>query len=150
VVTGANTGVQLAQLRDEWQTDHPLLPSGVYKTLEFSSFLLEYENESQAGVASVTGVAKRLVKVHARTPNIVRARIKADPRLRVGSTVGIQDSKIGYGSAKSFFVYGIDTTFDAQSGDFSQQLVLDGGTGDQGYTTIPPPQAAFTWQIVTE
>lgn len=150
VVLGANTGVQGAQIRDEWQTEHPLLPSGVYRTLDFSSFLIEYVNESEAGDAAATAVAKRLVRVHSRQPNIVSARIKADPRIRVGTTIAIQDSGIGYSSAQSFFVYSVETSLNLQSGAFDQQLTLDGGTGDQGYTTIPPPVASFTWTLRRE
>lgn len=150
VVRGANTGVDGAQIVDEYQTTHPLLPSGVYQELEFSSFLIEYVNASEAGNASATSVAQRLVLVHSRVPNVVRARTKADPRLFVGATLGIIDTGIRYTVAQNFFLYQIDTTLDAKTGDFSDQLVLDGGTGTQGYTTIPNPVASFSWRLVTE
>jgi len=76
VVLGANTGIQGAQIKDAWQTDHPLLPSGVYRSLDFSSPLIEYVNESEAGDASATAVAKRLVKVAKK-----RAGVTSDTEL---------------------------------------------------------------------
>ena len=145
VVKGANTGVQGAQIHDEWQT------SAGDRTFEYSSSLLEYVNESKAGVASVTGVAKRLLKLWSRQPNVIRVgRLKADPRIAVGMTLSIECSLIGYSSPKSFFIYSLSTSLDLQRGDFAQSLVLDGGTGDQGYTTLPPPEASFAWRLVSE
>lgn len=149
-VNGANTGIAGAQIRDARQTSHPLLPSGVYQTLTFSSSLIEYVNESEAGAASAERVAARILNVWSRDPNVLRATIKADPRIGVGTTIGIVDSAVGYSSARHFFVYASETTLDLQSGKFDQILTLDGGTGSQGYSTIPNPIAAFTWRIVTE
>lgn len=148
IVLGANTGVEGAQIKDQWQTEHVLLPSGRYREFNFSSSLIEYVNESEAGAASATAVAKRILAVKARQPNAIRARIKADPRLQVGMTLGIQSSRIGYGGRTNFFLYSVQTTFGG--GQFDQQIVLDGGLGDQGYTTIPPPLAAFTYTLFRE
>lgn len=150
IIKGANTGVEGAQIGDTYQTSHPLLPAGVYQEYTFSSFLIEYVNAAEAGAASATEIAKRILKVRSRTPVVVRHRVKADPRLSVGATVGIIDSAIGYSTARNFFVYQLDTSLDLQSGAFDQQLTLDGGTGNSGYTTIPPPDASFSWRLITE
>ncbi len=150
IVKGANTGVDGAQIMDAFQTTHPLLPAGVYQEDTFSSFLVEYVNESQAGAASATAIAKRVLKVRSRAPIIVRHRTKADPHLSVGATVGIIDSAIGYTTAKNFFIYALETSADYTTGDFSQNHTLDGGTGNAGYTTIPPPDASFSWRLVAE
>jgi hypothetical protein len=150
IVKGANTGVDGAQIQDAFQTTHPLLPAGVYQEDTFSSFLVEYVNESEAGAASATAIAKRVLRVRSRTPVIVRHRTKADPRLAVGATVGIIDSGIGYTSARNFFIYALETSLEASTGDFSQNHTLDGGTGNSGYTTIPPPDASFSWRLVAE
>jgi hypothetical protein len=145
VVKGANTGVQGAQIHDEWQT------GDADRSLEYSSALIEFVNESEAGNASVTGVAKRLLKLWSRQPNVIRVgRLKADPRIAVGMTLGIECAPIGYGSPKSFFIYSLSSSMDLQKGDFAQSLTLDGGTGDQGYTTLPPPEASFAWRLVAE
>lgn len=149
-VRGANTGVDGAQIFDSYQTSHPLLPAGVYQEDTVSNFLIEYVNASEAGEASATKVAQRVLKVRSRTPIIVRYRAKADPRLAVGATVGIIDEMIGYSAAKNFFVYSLTTSLDVQSGRFDQDLTLDGGTGNSGYTTVPPPDASFSWQLVAE
>jgi hypothetical protein len=150
VVRGANTGVEGAQIMDAWQTSHPLLPSGVYQEDTFSSPLIEYVNESEAGAASASAITKRILKVKSRQPEVIGARIKADPRLTVGQTVGLVDSGVGHTTQKNYFLFGIDTDLDLQSGKFDQRLTLDGGLGNQGYTTIPPPEAAFTWRLVSE
>lgn len=148
IVLGANTGVEGAQIKDQWQTEHVLLPSGRYREFSFSSSLIEYVNESEAGAASATAVAKRILAVKARQPNTIRGRIKADPRLQVGMTLGIQSARIGYGGRTNFFLYSVQTTFGG--GQFDQLLLLDGGLGDQGYTTIPPPLASFTYTLFRE
>jgi hypothetical protein len=150
IVRGGNTGIDGAQIMDSFQTSHPVLPAGIYQEDTFSSFLIEYVNASQAGAASATEVAKRILKARSRLPVVVRHRVKADPRLSVGATVGIVDSGIGYSTARNFFIYELETSLDAQSGNFSQQMTLDGGTGNSGYTTIPPPDASFTWRLVAE
>lgn len=145
VVLGATTGVDGAQIKDAWQT------GAADRQREFSSALIEYENESDAGVASATGVAKRLLTLWGRQPNVIHvSKVKADPRIHVGTTLGVVAPSIGYGSRKTFFVYEVDTTLDAQAGRFDMAITLDGGTGDEGYTTIPPPVAAFSWTILTE
>jgi hypothetical protein len=150
IVRGANTGVDGAQIRDTFQTSHPLLPAGVFQEDTFSSFLVEYVNASEAGAASATEIAKRILKVRSRLPIVVRHRTKADPRLSVGATVAIQDSGIGYTAAKNFFIYALETSLDCVTGDFSQQHTLDGGTGNSGYSTIPPPDASFSWRLMAE
>lgn len=145
VVRGANTGVQGAQIRDEWQT------GDADRTLEVTYELIEYVNASEAGNASCTAAAQRLLRLWSRQPNVVRIpRLKADPRLSVGQTVAIQCSLIGYSDPTPFFIYNLQTSLDLRKGDFSQSLVLDGGTGDGGYTTLPPPEAAFSWRLVAE
>jgi hypothetical protein len=150
IVRGANTGVEGAQIMDAFQTSHPVLPAGVYQEDTFSSFLIEYVNASEAGAASATEIAKRILKVRSRLPIVVRHRTKADPRLAVGATVAIQDSGIGYTAAKNFFIYALETSLDCVTGAFDQQHTLDGGTGNSGYTTIPPPDASFSWRLVAE
>jgi len=149
-VHGANTGVEGSQITDQFQTSHPLLPSGIYKDFGFSSFLIEYVNESEAGAASATAIARRILGVLSRIPDVISARIKADPRLSVGATIGIVDSGVAIASARKFFIYQLDTELDLQAGKFDQRLTLDGGVGSQGYTTIPPPDAAFSWRLMTE
>jgi hypothetical protein len=130
--------------------EHPVLPAGVYQEDTFSSFLIEYVNASQAGAASATEIAKRILKVRSRLPIVVRHRTKADPRLAVGATVAILDTGIGYTTAKNFFIYALETSLDCVTGAFDQQHTLDGGTGNSGYTTIPPPDASFSWRLVAE
>jgi hypothetical protein len=145
VVRGANTGVQGAQIWDAWQT------GDADRTQEYSSSLIEFVNEAEAGNASATGVAKRILTVWGRQPNVIRiGRLKADPRLAVGMTVAVQCSLIGYSAAKPFFIYSLSSTLDLRAGNFAQSLTLDGGVGDQGYTTLPPPEASFSWRLVRE
>lgn len=145
VVRGANTGVQGAQIWDEWTTGDG------DRSQEFSSFLIEYVNEAEAGNASATAIAKRLLRLWSRRPNVVRiGRLKADPRLCVGMTVAVECDLIGYTSATPLFIYGLNTSLDLTRGEFVQSLVLDGGTGTQGYTTVPAPEASFTWTIITQ
>lgn len=149
-VLGGNTGVDGAQIRDQFHDKHPLLPAGVYRDYPFSSFLLEYENESEAGVASVTGVAKRIYPIVSRIPDVETHRAKADPRRKVGDTAGLIDPGVGLSSQKNYFIYAIDRTLDLQKGAFDDQLTLDGGAGSGGFTTIPPPDAAFSWRLDAE
>jgi hypothetical protein len=145
VVRGANTGIGGAQIWDEWVT------GAGDRSHELTFELVEYVNEAQAGAASATGVAKRTIRLWSREPSITEIpRLKADPRLSVGMTVAAECALIGFPSPKPFFIYSLSSTLDRRKGDFSQQLSLDGGTGDQGYTTIPPPEAGFTWRIVRE
>lgn len=139
-VRGASTGVEGAQLYDTFLATHALYP-GVVADGEFSSFLLEY-------IADVTAVASRLTGLWNRKPNIVRYRVKADPRLRCGATVAIKDSGISYTSAQPFFLYALDTEYDGASGRFDQQITLDGGTGSAGYTTIPNPVAVIAVRVL--
>lgn len=150
IVLGGPTGIDGAQITDTYQTSHPLLPSGIYQEHTFSSFLIEYVNASQAGAASATSVAQRILRVLSRPPVMVRHRVKANPLLSVGATVGIVDSAIGYSTARNFFIYELETSLDLPSGRFDQQMTLDGGTGNSGYTTIPAPDASFSWRLVAE
>jgi len=149
-VRGADTGVDGAQLFDQWRDVHPLLPAGVYRDFPFSSALLEYENATDAGAASVTEVAKRIHKVVSRIPDVITARVKADPNRKVGDTVGIKDTGVGLSAQKNYFIFEIARTLDLLTGDFSDQLSLDGGTGSSGFTTVPPPDASFTWTLMAE
>lgn len=149
-VRGANTGVDGAQLYDQYRTSHPLLPSDVYRDFGFSSFLLEYENAADAGAACVTEVAKRILNVVSRIPDVVPLKAKADPNRKVGDTVGITDTGIQLASGKNFFIYQVDRTLDLTSGAFDDGLLLDGGTGNSGFTTVPPPDASFSWTLMAE
>lgn len=149
-VLGGNTGVEGSQIRDQFRTTHPLLPSGVYRDFSFSSFLVEYVNESEAGAASATKIAQRILNVISRIPDVIPLRAKADPNRRVGDTVGIIDTGIAIASQKNYFIYAIDRELDLAAGRFDDQLTLDGGTGSTGYTTIPPPDASFAWRLMAE
>jgi hypothetical protein len=145
VVRGANTGVQGAQIRDIYQT------GDADRTLDYDNFLIEYVNEAEAGAASATAISQRLLSIWSREPNVIRiGKVKADPRFRVGQTIAIVCPLIRLSSATPFFVYALDTSLDLASGDFAQSLTLDGGVGDSGYTTLPPPEASFSWQLVRE
>jgi hypothetical protein len=145
VIRGANTGVQGAQIRDEWQDD----PGD--RSDERTFELIEYVNESEAGAASITGVARRLLRLLNRDPNIIEIpRLKADPRLSVGMTIAVVCARIGYTAPRPFFLYSLSTKLDRLKGDFAQSLTLDGGTGSGGYTLMPPPEASFAWRLVAE
>lgn len=144
VIRGANTGVGGAQIWDAWQT------GAADRSMELTFELIEYVNESEAGAASITGVAKRTLRLWDRDPNIIEIpRLKADPRLRVGMTIAVDDSRLGL-SNRPFFIYSRSTTLDRRTGDFAQRLTLDGGVGDQGYTTLPAPEASFSWRLARE
>jgi len=149
-VRGADTGVDGAQLFDQWRDSHPLLQPGVYRDFPFSSFLLEYENATDAGLASVTEVAKRIHKVVSRIPDTDTHRAKADPRRAVGDTVGLIDVGVSLSAQKNFFIYEITRSLDLGSGAFDDDLSLDGGTGSSGFTTVPPPDASFSWTLMAE
>jgi hypothetical protein len=145
VVRGANTGVQGAQIWDEFYN------GGADRSAEITYSLIEYVNVSQAGNASCTAAAERQHRLLSRQPNVIRVpRLKADPRLAVGQTVAIEAALLGYRSAKPFFIYSLQSKLDLRAGDFAQSLVLDGGAGDGGYTTLPPPEAGFSWRLVRE
>ena len=148
VVRGANTGVEGAQIKDIWQAEHRFLPSGVYRTVEYQNNLIEFTNEADTGIASATGVAKRLVRTHNRNTNIIRIKITGDPRAAVGRSIAIQDKEIGFNEPNAFFIYAVYTTFGG--GEYTQVLTLDGGIGEQGYTLIPPPVANFTFELFYE
>ncbi len=149
-VRGANTGVDGAQLYDQRQTSHPLLAAGIYRDFPYSNFLLEYENSSDAGAASISSVATRLITVVSRIPDEETHRAKADPDRKVGDTVGLIDSAVGLASQKNYFIYGIDRSLDLTTGAFDDNLSLDGGTGSTGFTTVPAPDASFTWSLMAE
>lgn len=149
-VLGGNTGVEGSQIRDQFRTSHPLLASGIYRDFPFSSFLIEYVNESEAGAASATKVAQRILNVVSRIPDVIPLRAKADPNRKVGDTVGIIDTGVSISTQRNFFIYGLDRELDLAAGRFDDQLVLDGGTGNTGYTTIPPPDASFSWRLMAE
>jgi hypothetical protein len=145
VIKGAATGVQGAQIRDAWQED----PGD--RSDERTFELIEYVNEAEAGAASITGVARRVLRLLNRDPNIIEIpRLKADPRLSVGMTLAVQCARIGYAAPKPFFVYSLSAKLERLKGDFAQSLTLDGGTGGGGYTLMPPPLASFAWRLVAE
>ena len=141
-VTGAYTGVEGAQLKDQFLATHALYP-GVANDLAYTSFLLEI-------IGDLTSVAERLAALWNRVPNTITARIKADPRLNVGMTIGIRDSDIGYTTARNFFIYRNTLNYTDRSGQFDQELTLDGGVGDSGFTTIPPPIAIIAYTVELE
>jgi len=149
-VSGADTGVDGAQLIDVWRDVHPLLPPDADRNFPFSSILLEYINATDAGAASVTEVAKRIHRVVSRIPDEIALRAKADPNRKVGDTVGIIDTGVGLSARKNYFIFEKTCTLDLLTGDFSDQISLDGGTGSSGFTLIPPPDASFTWSLMAE
>lgn len=149
-VRGGNTGVEGSQIYDQFRTTHPLLPAGVYRDFPFSSFLIEYVNEAEAGNASATKIAQRILSVVSRIPDVIPLRAKADPNRKVGDTVGIIDTGVAIPSQRNFFIYGIDRELDLQAGRFDDSLTLDGGTGNSGFTTVPPPDASFSWRLMRE
>jgi hypothetical protein len=149
-VRGAATGVDGSQIMDQFRTTHPLLPADVYRDSPFSSERIEYVNESEAGAASATKIAQRILTVVSRVPDVETHRAKADPRRKVGDTVGLIDANVGLTGPKNYFIYALDRTLDLQKGAFDDALTLDGGTGSGGFTTIPPPDAAFSWRLDAE
>lgn len=149
-VHGANTGVDGAQLYDQRRTNHPLLPPGTDRDYPYTNELLEYENAADAGAASVSSVAARILNVVSRIPDVISLRVKADPSRNVGDTVGIIDTGILIAAQKSFFIYQVDREMDLLAGKFDDALQLDGGTGNTGFTTVPPPDASFSWDLMRE
>lgn len=149
-VRGGNTGVEGAQIFDQFRTTHPLLPANVFRDFTFSSFLIEYVNESEAGAASATTIAQRILNVVSRIPDVIPLRAKADPNRKVGDTAGLIDTGVLVASQKNYFIYSIDRTLDLTKGAFDDALTLDGGVGSTGFTTVPPPDAAFTWTLDAE
>lgn len=135
-VRGANTGVEGAQLVDQFLATHALYP-GVIADLEYSSFLLET-------IDDCTAVASRLAALWNRVPDTITASIVADPRFAVGATVAIREPRVGFPSARNFFIYALSTRIDLERGSFTQELTLDGGTGDGGFSTIPNPVAVLS------
>jgi hypothetical protein len=149
-VRGADTGVDGAQLYDQYRTSSPLLPSGVYRDFPFSSILLEYENAADAGAASVTEVAKRILNVVSRIPDVVPLRAKADPNRGLATPSASIDTGIlsppkrTSSSTRSIASLNLDTYA------FDDKLLLDGGTGNTGFTTVPPPDASFSCELMAE
>lgn len=143
LITGPSGEMEAVAVRDSWQQDnHPYLPHGQHREMDYSNDLIEFVNEEQAGDASCTGVAKRLLLEHSRTPFTVNVpKMKADPRLGIGMTVALREPRIGINSYRKFFVMSINRTFGG--GVFEESKVLDGGIGETGYSTIPPPTAVF-------
>lgn len=157
-VTGANTllvpsvtGLGPAAnfpVTDSWQVDIDYLPGGKFRDMTYSNQLIEYVNEEESGAASCEAVAKRLIREHSRVPAVVQIRVKGDPRLAVGQTVGLISERLGYSTQRNFFVMAISTSFGG--GNWTQDLTLDGGLGDEGYTLLPDPTASFTFRILQE
>jgi hypothetical protein len=141
-VEGAATGVEGALLFDVFRAPHALY-AGVVARQSFALKLLEY-------IADVTAVAQRLAGVYNRVPNTVEGRLRADPRLRIGQTIGIRDPGIRYTGTTLFFLYSLVTTLDRRAGKFDQRIVLDGGVGSSGYSLLPPPVAAIRVEIDLE
>lgn len=151
IVIGGNTllvGDGLVPVKDARQADLFYMPSGKYRELSYSNSLIEYVNVSQSGDASCEAVAKRFLGEHSRLPATIQATIKGDALIGVGKTVSYKGARIGYPNAKNFFVYARSISFGG--GDYSMQVTLDGGVGSEGYTTIPPPTAAFTFKTLME
>jgi hypothetical protein len=144
IVKGANTGVDGAQIQDAFQTTHPLLPAGVYQEDTFSAFLIEYVNEAEAGAASATAIAKRVLKVRSRTPIIVRHRTKADPAPKRGRDGRHHRYRHWlYHAQRTSFIYALETSLEAGTGDFSQNHTLDGGTGNAAIPRYPRLMQVF-------
>jgi hypothetical protein len=145
-VRGANTGVLGVQLYDQYRTVFAPAAGGCLPRLLISSFLLEYENESEAGAASITAVAKRILNVVSRIPDVVPLRAKADPGARRSATRSASSIPAfsSRPSAISLSTRSI-ASWERQSGRFDDRLLLDGGVGSTGYTTVPPPDASFTY-----
>ena len=61
--------------------------------------------------------------------------------LDVDDTVGIIDIGIATPTQRNFFIYQLDRDLDLDAGRFDDSLSLDGGTGNSGFTTVPPPDA---------
>lgn len=147
-VTGGNTGIEGAAVRDEWATDIDILPPGKHRSMQYSNALIEYVNEADAGAASCTAIARRMVREHGRIPATVTMTVKANPYLTIGSTVGLLDANVEYPDVHYFFLYSLATSLGGAV--FEQSVTLDGGLGPEGYTLVPPPTAAFTWRLVKE
>lgn len=147
VVTGAATGVELTSVTDTWQVEHPLLPDGKFRELAYQNKLLEYLNEEDAGAASVTAVTRRLLAEHSRSPHAMSVQIKGDPRASVGRTITVSNNRLRI-SSRNYFVYRHAVSFGGAT--YTSSLVLDGGVGSGGYTTVPPPLAAYTSKLFAE
>lgn len=150
-VRGADTGVDGAQLYDQRRTSSPVLPSGANKDFAYSSTLLEYENATDAGAASVSSVTERILRVVSRVPDVLPPfAVKADPRRSVGDTVGVVNTALRLSTQKNFFIYELTRECDLDAGQFDDTISLDGGTGNSGVTTVPPPDASFSWTLMAE
>jgi hypothetical protein len=143
LITGPSGEMQAVNVKDSWQQDnHPYVPPGKHRELAYSNPLIEYTNEEQAGAVSCTGVAKALLLEHSRTPFTMNVpRQKVDPRLGIGMTVAAREPRLGLTTYRKFFVMSLHRSFGG--GVFEESKVLDGGIGETGYSTIPPPSAAF-------
>jgi hypothetical protein len=150
IVLGADTGVDGSQIHDDWRTNDTILPSDADQDYTVSNFLIEYVNESEAGAASASAIAKRTITVLSRQPDVARFRGKADPRISVGATIGLNDPGVRLSTTKHYFVYGYERELDRQSGRFDDRYTVDGGLGTGGFTTIPPPDANFSWTLDAE
>lgn len=149
IITGPSGEQRAVNVRDSRQIDgHPYLPDGKHRELKFSSNLIEYTTIDQSGDASCEAVAERQLLEHSRTPFTVSARVPTDPRIGVSMTVAGRSPRVGIDNYRNFFLMGLQRTFGG--GSFMDQVTLDGGVGVSGYTTIPPPTAAFIWTLVRE
>lgn len=141
-IEGANTGVENAMLWDTFLATHALYPGKrqretlAYRFLEF--------------IADVTATAERKTGLLNRQPRVLTGTIMADPRLAVGMTVGIVDPAIGISSQQNYIIYRLQTDIDLTTGVCEQQLTLDGGIGDSGYSLNPPPVAVLGWTLEKE
>lgn len=158
IVTGASTNVivgpsgeaQAVPVKDSWQTDnHPYLPPGKHREMNYTNPLIEYVNEDEAGAVSCTGVAKRLILEHSRTPFTVEVpKQKVDPRLGIGMTVAVREPRINLPTYRKFFVMSLNRSYGGAV--FEESKVLDGGIGETGYSTIPNPTAVFVVRRMRE
>jgi hypothetical protein len=151
-VTGANTGFNGTAVRDSWRVDRDdLLPHGKDRVWEYSNSLIEYAAEELGGIYSCEGVAKRLVKEHSRDPYTVSLpQAAAEPsKVRIGTTVGLQDPRIDLATKRSFFVMSFTRTFG--NGKFRDtNIILDGGVGPDGYTEQPDPTPVIAYRLAQE
>ena len=149
LITGPSGEMRAVNVRDARQIDgHPYLPDGKHREMSYSSNLIEYTTIEQTGDASCEAVAERMLLEHSRTPYLLNARVKADPRIGIGMTIAGRAPRVGLDFYRNFFLMSIQRSFGG--GTFDDGISLDGGVGSSGYTTIPPPVAAFIWKMMRE
>lgn len=150
LITGPSGEMAAVAVKDSWQQDnHPYVPPGKHREMAYSNSLIEFVNEDEGGAASCTAVAKRLLLEHSRTPfTLTIPKHKVDPRLGIGMTVAAREPRLGLDTYVKLFVMSLSRSFGGAV--FEESMVLDGGIGETGYTTIPPPTAVFVVRRMRE